>query len=551
MIDPVCNWVSRQSPTFDEGTTGPNVSFAVVKRGTINIGDLLVIAIGSSTQSTAATVMWSSSGWTYRSPTWAAGVIGRVAGVFTKIADAGDAAASIGAGTWTFAYTGTSGRVSVDMTCWDKNTIDPTTPVRGASTVYASNSDHSTVSPFMIRSPALTGLTNGSTLVHYEFNNATSTSVTEPVTYPSGYTKLSATFTTTAAASKSLIVSMTKKTSGTTEAIATSAWGTGAGAVSSGAMAHVIEIFGAPDAGWPTFARIGGSTVAAKAFLRHPSSGLLVTPTWMGPARPGFTTTTAVLAKAGVTCAHRIGGDLSPEFTQRGMNMTMMRGHGVIDLSVAISSDGVYFLAHDEGPYRITGGASGPYAGAPTTTWVSLTWATISALSFTQTSGGTTAAVAQPPMRLDTFAARYKNDFVFLIDPKYIWSMGTPARNAFMSTVVSLFGTTNWFWKYYGNNSSVTGAADALGIPTWGYFFVANGDVANGSFPTWAAQWTVISMEANTPAGSNWTTALAQGKPVWGHEADTQAEYANAITNGASGVQCRGSSVITPVSTWT
>ncbi len=265
------------------------------------------------------------------------------------------------------------------------------------------------------------------------------------------------------------------------------------------------------------------------------------TPSAFIPMRRGFNTVTEVLNKQGATWAHR-GGSLNfPEMSLYAYTQSVARGYGVLEVSLARTSDGVWFGLHDQTTDRTSGGS---YGNASSQTWAQI-----------QTQQNTVGAqgAPQPYMRWEELVAAYGRTHVIVADPKY--ALGS-YRTEFLDMVDRDLGPTRAILKYSGPGSGAaafSSAAQARGYQTWGFFYASDASVAqggNGALQTWGNSWTILGMEYSA-SQAIWDEALAFGKPVIAHIVPDQAGYISSIAKGATGVQVSGVANVNPVSWWT
>lgn len=267
------------------------------------------------------------------------------------------------------------------------------------------------------------------------------------------------------------------------------------------------------------------------------------TPSAIIPMRRGFDNVADMLATPGFTWGHRGNSVVLPECSLLAYTYTVARGYGVLEVSFARSSDGVWFGLHDEYLDRTALGVS-----TQTLDPAEMTWAEI------QAYGNIKGSFNEPYMRWEEYVEAYGDTHITVADPKYTWNFQTEFLNMLEATT----GVDRTIVKYSGVGSgsiSLAAAARAKGFQTWGYFYIADASAVNGGggqLQTWGSNvnWTMIGME-HAASQAIWNEALALGKPVIGHIANTQAQYDTAMAKGASGVQCGGSNVIEPVSWWT
>lgn len=273
--------------------------------------------------------------------------------------------------------------------------------------------------------------------------------------------------------------------------------------------------------------------------MYHTTASGARTPRAIVPMRRGFHSVAESLAVHGVTWAHRGGSSSYPEMSLYGYTQSVMRGYGVLEVSLARTSDGVWFGLHDSTTDRTSGGT---YGNASTQTW-----AQIQAQRIVIGPGG-----PQPYMRWDEIIAIYGSTHVIVADPKY--ALGG-YRTEFLNMVYNDLGPSRAIIKYSGVGSGAAALAIAardMGFETWGFFYAGDASAAqggNGNLQTWGGNWTILGMEYGA-SQAIWDEVLAFGKPVMGHIAPNQAAYDMAMAKGASGVQVSGVAAVAPVSWW-
>lgn len=261
------------------------------------------------------------------------------------------------------------------------------------------------------------------------------------------------------------------------------------------------------------------------AGVRTPSSAVFV-PT-------GYPSITDMLATANFKVAHRGGSNSFPEMSLHAYTQSILRNYKALEISLARTSDGVWFGLHDQTLDR-TSGVTGVTASA-------LTWAQVQTY---QISAGLPAGqTAKPYMRWEQIIAAYGQTHVLFIDVKYAVAYRTELLDL-MDAVPG--GKTRFVAKYFGvegNTAGTTGwAADARarGYKTWGYFYET--DLAN--LPTYQGRWDILGMEYGASA-SAWTTILAYGKPVIAHICPDQTAVNTAQSKGAVGYMVSGTGIVT------
>jgi hypothetical protein len=239
----------------------------------------------------------------------------------------------------------------------------------------------------------------------------------------------------------------------------------------------------------------------------------------------GYLSVDHMLSHKPFTIAHRGGSKNWPEMTQYAYHQAAWWGCGALELSVARTSDGVFFGLHDENLDR-TSGTTGAVPAS------SMTWAEVQA--YDVTAAGTTDPTQprRPYARLEDILAEFKHTHVIFIDPKYVNSTN---YTELFNILLAAMPATRLVGKGYLKGTTWPDQCRARGIKTWGYAYES--DVPD--LPTWEAKWDLLGMEYIATQAA-WDAALAYGKPVIGHITPTANDAAVAMGKGASGLMVSG-----------
>lgn len=272
-----------------------------------------------------------------------------------------------------------------------------------------------------------------------------------------------------------------------------------------------------------------GDQSSARLFLQQTAG--IRTPTQIANIWPGWFTVTEMLAKPGFTWAHR-GGSLSwPEHSLHAYTQSALRGYGGLEISLARTSDGVWFGLHDADINRTSGTTGLPAAST-------MTWAEIQAYQITIGPGG-----PQPYMTFDQLIAAYGHTHILICDAKTSIYNST-LRAEFLAKCSADIGTDRCIVKAYYDDPTIAVAASNAGFQSWGYTYESN--MGDANWFTDMAPWTIVGLDIPA-AQASWDTVIGLGKPVVGHIAASQAAYDSAIAKGADGVQCSATAAITAV----
>jgi hypothetical protein len=165
--------------------------------------------------------------------------------------------------------------------------------------------------------------------------------------------------------------------------------------------------------------------------------------------------------------AHRGGSADWAEHSMRGNTQSVYLKMDGIEISLARTSDGVWFGLHDQYLNRTS-------PTAPTNFDPSVhTWAEVSAYQCIAPSGGDATFGAQPYCKLQDALNAYAKSHVIFIDPKYVSS-------SYYSELLNIMdangGTDRFIAKFSGGGEAWTPAAKVRGYKSWGYFYMTDVD---------------------------------------------------------------------------
>lgn len=255
--------------------------------------------------------------------------------------------------------------------------------------------------------------------------------------------------------------------------------------------------------------------------------------------RPGYASIDDMLAGSPFYIAHRGGSGDWDEMTLRAYTNSVAWGAGALEVSLARTSDGVYFGLHDEFLDRTSLGTN-----TSTLNPKNMTWAQVQQYD---------VFGRQPYMRLEEVVEAYGGSHVLFLDPKFVVRNTAESRNHFFNTVKSL--VPSWqesvviklFWNF---NSDWGAAAKVAGFKTWGYLWHNDGYSQIIGTPANHANFDYLGFNYDAPA-SNWTSLAALGKPIIGHVCPDESAALTALGNGAVGVMAAGvRSIIPPKINW-
>ena len=495
--------------------------------GVVNTGDYIVVAIRGQTN--ASTTAPASTGFTRLGAAFVpSSSDSRLHGFYGKpVTDAANEPTS-----YTFTVVASGQRFVA--TCFVVSGVDLNNPVAGFNNSYTgvSITGGRRVNSYTLNAVPVLSLFLGSSEFVSPDNHI-------PTAYPAGFTEVTnVTTSTNTGISRTYMWVGAKKVEQPPAEAAEITW-----AVASGSGAEGISLRGTnsslPEPSGDGFTAYNGSSQPVTVYYKTASGAR--TPSGFFPMRKGFDTVTQMLSKPGFTWAHRGGSGNFPEMSLYGYTQAVARGYGVLEVSLARTSDGVWFGLHDQTTDRTSGGTFGNAS--------SQTWAQIQAQQNTLGPQG----APQPYMRWEQLIASYGSTHIIVADPKYALAS---FRVEFLNMVNRDLGPTRAIIKFSGSGSGavfLSNAAKAMGFQTWGFFYAKDASAAQGGtgdLQTWGNEWTLIGMEY-TASQAIFDEAKAFGKPVIAHIVPDQAGYNAAIAKGAVGAQVSHVMNVAPVSWWT
>jgi hypothetical protein len=494
-------------------------SFTINKPAGVQDGDLLVMAL--SGQSPTATSDFASSGWSRASAAFAGGTSNRITGFYILPVPT---ASALTQNSFTFTSTDSAagGRIAAEMFIVRGADLDNT--IVGISPFGNVSSQTITVQP---PTPATT---QNLLLVTYnaQFTSEIDYSIASG---PSGMTQHIYLPSSTAPQSKTILAVYQQDIEATAPGAKALTW-TGVQSQTSGA-AIIIRALGEPDPnpGVAIQYTSAPDTLSAANLYYTSSTDTLATPAEVRPFPNGYATVTNMLATSPFYIAHRGGSINWPEMSLHAYTQAGFWGVGAFEVSLARTSDGVWFGLHDDTLDR-TSGTTGFVASAHT-------WSEVQAYQITAAGTTNPGQPTRPYMRWEELMDAYYDSHVFLVDPK--------AAVGFASEILDKMdampgdSTEKFIAKYYGVSSSWVNAATARGYKSWGYFYQT--DAAN--FAAYQGRWDILGMDYNAD-NATWNTILSYGKPVIGHIVPNSTAATTALGYGASGLMVSGVEQVVP-----
>lgn len=218
--------------------------------------------------------------------------------------------------------------------------------------------------------------------------------------------------------------------------------------------------------------------------------------------------------------AHRGGSADWPEMSMTAYANSAAWGMGALEVSVARTSDGVFFGLHDATLDR-TSKVSGSID--PT----NLTWAQLTANYKNKLNASSPQGEDYTPVA-DVFAA-FAATHVIFVDTKYIGD--TQQRTDLINLMLSYAPASHWVLKGYYTDTALTDLAQRAGIQTWGYYYARDLSRVDST----AQKWDMLGLELGAPA-ADWSRIKAKGKPVIAFFVADTPDLDEALAKGADGM---------------
>lgn len=489
-------------------------SFTIGKPAGLQDGDLMIVTV--STQTATSTADFACSGWQRISaayvPTSAAY---RITAIYAKPIPT---AASESASSYTFTSTDpTGGRIAA--TAFIVRGADLTSITAGVPSM--SSGVNATTISTLLGTPTA----NGSLLLttyNGQFTTGNSYAVT---TAPAGMTAVTSTYYTSGNGTTTPDVVYAMDVEAVSQGTKTLTWA-GTAAQASSASVYIRKLGAADVAGQRKTYYTSSTGVASQAAGVYYTSAVdtLASAKEMRPFPNGYGTVTAMLAANPFYVAHRGGSRDWPEMSLYAYTQSGYWGAGALEVSVARTSDGVYFGLHDADINR-TSGTTG--LGAAST----MTWAQIQGYQILGSMAANNPAQPNRPyMKLDDLLRIYSSH-VILIDSKYVSGTYYSELIALMNTAPNN-PTQRLMGKSYGVGASWSNACHAAGYQTWGYYYDTDYTPTN-NIATNYTSYDILGLDYNASQAA-WTYILGLGKPVMAHILPDANAFTTAQTKAAA-----------------
>lgn len=218
-------------------------------------------------------------------------------------------------------------------------------------------------------------------------------------------------------------------------------------------------------------------------------------------------TVNKLLADNPFIVAHRGLGQSYPEQSMAGYDAAVESGFKALEVSLHVTSDGVFVASHDPDPVRVFGESSTPFS--------SRTWASVS--GFQSATG--------PILRLEEILDKYGSSHVIFLDDKT-----NSHATELLALVDGYANPTNHFvWKGFRGWSPAANMWTAAGYQTWGIYY--DDEVVTG--PNFS-NFSLLGLNYDATQ-SQWDVATGTGKRVIAHVVGNDANRIEAQSKGATG----------------
>ena len=261
-----------------------------------------------------------------------------------------------------------------------------------------------------------------------------------------------------------------------------------------------------------TLAAIGGSSAVHLTQSRRgpPSAGKLV---------PDLLNTKPFYV------AHRGGGADWPEMSMEAYRQSVAHGANALEISLARSSDGVWFGLHDATLDR-TSATTGFVAAQHL-------WAEISGYRITPRGSRAPGQGPQPYLRFEDLVAAYADTHTIFVDPKVVDARYYPELLRIMASVPR--PADSFIAKSFCTGMAWARAAHAQGLRTWGYYYGGGIDAGTTSPADTQAGWDLLGLDVGASATA-WSRIRSFRKQVVAHVVADHTSALQAVANGAVGL---------------
>ncbi len=394
------------------------------------------------------------------------------------------------------------------------------------------------------------GITNGRTIPSYTANDpslvfefAASEFATPnnhiPSNYPDNFTQLAEIYTSSdTGISRTYMWLGSRELVGSTSTVGSTDTDIAWSGTPSSPVALSIALRPGSGSGVPDFtAKIGdtGSVLSDVTVRVGDTGGTLSQISGMRAMLPRYRNVAHMLAQDEFYWAHRGGSRDFPEMSAFAYGQSALLSYGCLELSLARTSDGVWFGLHDADINRTSGTSGLPVAS-------SMTWATVQGYTILGSMAtNNPTQPARPYATLQDILNTY-TEHLFVIDVKY----ASTYREELLNILDTYGGNERFVGKGYGvGNNSFAASCANRSYERWGYFYASDVPSLTSAYVN---QWTLIGMDYNAPL-SDWNTLAGyrtNGQRMSGHICPDGTAVATARSYGATGFMISGAENVNP-----
>jgi hypothetical protein len=210
------------------------------------------------------------------------------------------------------------------------------------------------------------------------------------------------------------------------------------------------------------------------------------------------------------------------------------RGANALEISLARTSDGVWFGLHDATLDR-TSGTKGFVVAEHT-------WAEVRSHRISAVKTHHPGQQSQPYLRFEDLVAAFGKTHAIFVDPKAAGRIHYPELLGIMTSSVDN-PAQSFVAKGYCRDVSWPDSSRALGLTSWGYFYGREIAADATLLPSTQGRWTLLGMDYGASAQS-WRLARGYSKPVLGHIIPDRPAADLALSRGAAGLVVSGISEV-------
>jgi hypothetical protein len=238
---------------------------------------------------------------------------------------------------------------------------------------------------------------------------------------------------------------------------------------------------------------------------------------------------TELFAAADFSVAHRGGSADWPEMSSYAYQQAAAHGVDALEISLARTSDGVWFGLHDATLDR-TSGTSGFVAAEHT--WKEVTQYLISARETSDPR-----QPERPYLRFTDLLRDFGESHTIFVDPKVVPPQYFPELVAMMMGVSKPRET--FVAKGYCTAGRWPQLAAEQRWKSWGYYYGTEIEASPDLLSSTQSRWTSLGLDFEASAGS-WSRINELGKPVIGHIIPSRKDADRVRRLGAQGLMLSG-----------